>query len=133
MDLATFAAKMMAASIACEKHLGDSMEKACVVLENSAKDAIGTYKFGWAPLGPAAVAKHGDTPLLDTGELKASITHNSDRHEGYVGSDNKKATWHEFGTSKIPARPFLGGAVAHDGQKAADMIANGALKSITGP
>ena len=45
-----------------------------VTVRDKAKEAIGTYKYGWEPLGPAAVAKHGDTPLLDTGELRDSIS-----------------------------------------------------------
>jgi phage gpG-like protein len=53
----------------------------------------------------------GDTPLLETGELQNSIECNSDHKEAYVGSDNPKLEWHEFGTSRIPARPVLGGAL----------------------
>jgi hypothetical protein len=30
----------------------------------------------------------------------------------YVGSNDPKALWHELGTSRIPPRPFFGGAVA---------------------
>jgi phage gpG-like protein len=49
-----------------------------------------------------------NTPLLETGELRDSITWNSDATEGYVGSNNPKAIWQELGTSRgIPPRPFI--------------------------
>jgi hypothetical protein len=51
-----------------------------------------------------------DTPLLETGELRASIEWNSHGNEGHVGSNNDKAVWHELGTAKIPPRSFLVGA-----------------------
>jgi hypothetical protein len=49
----------------------------------------------------------GDSPLLETGKLRASIQWNSSGNEGYVGTDDPVAKYHEFGTSKMPARPFL--------------------------
>jgi len=45
-----------------------------VMVRDRAKESIGTYRYGWTPLGPAAVAKHGDTPLLDTGALRVMLT-----------------------------------------------------------
>jgi hypothetical protein len=32
-------------------------------VRQNAMDAIGTYHYGWSPLGPEAVARHGDTPF----------------------------------------------------------------------
>lgn len=99
------------------------LEPVAVMLETSAKDAIGTYRFGWPPLGEAAVAKHGDTPLLDTGALQASISHMvEDSHHASVGTNVEYAKYQEFGTSKIPPRPFLGGALATDGDKIPEII-----------
>jgi hypothetical protein len=77
-----------------------------------AREAIGTYEYGWPPLGPAAIAKHGDTPLFDTGALKESIgafvqMHSAGHGRAVVGSDSDKAVWHELGTSRIPPRSFL--------------------------
>jgi len=84
------------------------MKEACVIIEDDAKDAIGTYRYGWPPLGPAAVAKHGDTPLLDTGAMRDSIKHTVESaHVGYVGTNSEYAKYQELGTSKIPPRPFL--------------------------
>jgi hypothetical protein len=38
----------------------------CALVRKRAQEAIGTYKYGWPELGPDAVARHGDTPLLHT-------------------------------------------------------------------
>lgn len=42
------------------------------------------------------------------------------------------ATIHEFGTSRVPARPFMRPAVAEYGQEWMDLIAQGAAASMTG-
>lgn len=123
MELGEFAAAMMHAAAHIPLAMAHGLEKGCRIIEKEAKAAIGTYKYGWPALGPAAVDKHGDTPLLDTGEMRDSITHNCDHHEGYVGSDDNKLLWQEFGTSRgIPPRPVMGGAVEAKGHEAAEAI-----------
>lgn len=75
---------------------------------------IGTYDYGWPRLKPQTIARKqtGDTPLLETGDLRASIEHqvNLEKKEAAVGSSNPKARWMELGTSRIPPRSFLLGA-----------------------
>jgi hypothetical protein len=63
-------------------------------------------------LGPDAVARHGDTPLLETGDLRSSIHHKAELTaagaEGVVYSDSEIAVYQELGTSRgIPPRSFL--------------------------
>jgi phage gpG-like protein len=88
--------------------------RACQMVANAAKEALGTYEFGWVSLAPETIAHkmRGDSPLLETGELRDSIQWNSSGNVGHVGSNLDKAVWHEFGTSRIPPRPFLGAAAA---------------------
>ena len=78
-----------------------------------ARDSLGSYQDGWPALQPETIARKmmGDSPLL------ASIQWNSEGNEGYVGSDDMKAVYHELGTSRIPARPFLGPAAAENGRQ----------------
>lgn len=103
------------------QHAGhEILEPVGVMLETSAKEAIGTYRFGWTPLAESTIAHKatGDSPLLETGALQGSIGHVVEGEDrAYVGTNDEKAKWHEFGTSRIPPRPFLGGALAHDGDK----------------
>ncbi len=98
------------------------------VLEHVADDAramIGTERPEWAALAESTVEEKtrlgyvgqvsGTDPLLRTGELRGSIESAAERRgnviEGVVGSTSKIATFLENGTSKIPARPFLAGAM----------------------
>lgn len=53
----------------------------------------------------------GEPPAVDTGQLRASITHLVEveflKYVGHVGSNLDKATHLEFGTKNMAARPFL--------------------------
>jgi phage gpG-like protein len=98
-----------------------ALERAAVIVETEAKRVLGTHDYGWPPLAASTIASKatGDSPLLETGEMRDSIEHNVDGRSAFVGSDNDKALWHELGTSRVPPRPFLSGALAH---KEADVV-----------
>lgn len=84
----------------------------------TAKAALGTYTFGWPALKPETIKrkKTGDSPLLETGAMRDSIGYTVEPiRDGYlitVGARDAKAVHHEFGTAKIPPRPFLAPAAA---------------------
>jgi phage gpG-like protein len=85
--------------------------RACEMVCAEAKRVIGEGYPYWPALSPETLArKMMNTPLLETGELRASIEWQAHGLEGQVGSNNDKAIWHELGTSKIPPRSFLMGA-----------------------
>lgn len=105
------------------------VEKACRMVEKEAKAAIGTYRFeSWTPLQPETVARkaRGDTPLLETGELRDSIEHTVEREGtevvGYVGTNDPIAKYHELGTRTIPPRSFLGEAAMRKEHKIHEMM-----------
>jgi phage gpG-like protein len=88
--------------------------RACELVCAEAKRVIGEGYPEWPALQPETLAhKMMNTPLLETGELRASIEWQSHGLEGAVGSNNDKAVWHELGTSRIPPRSFLMGAAMH--------------------
>jgi HK97 gp10 family phage protein len=99
------------------------LEKACQLIEDDAKAAIGTYKYSWPQLAEAtqeqrvALGYSANEPLLRTGDLRDSIGHVVSGNEGFVGTNDPVAPFHEFGTSKIPPRPFLGPALEAVGPK----------------
>jgi HK97 gp10 family phage protein len=102
--------------------------KACELISETAQEMIGHPHPFWPPLAPETIAHkaHGDTPLLETGELRSSISWDAPHHEGretvgYVGSDNMKAVYHELGTVRIPPRPFLSTAAAQQEEKIVEM------------
>lgn len=65
-------------------------------------------KANMTPDGPSAP---GEAPAVDTGRLRASITHRVEKESGevvgYVGTNVEYAPWLEFGTTRMKARPFM--------------------------
>lgn len=108
-----------------------ALEKGGKIIEEEAKRVIGTYDYNWPPLAESTVARKGtDDPLLETGELRDSITHIVRGNSVFIGSDLEKAVWQELGTSKIPPRSFLMGAAVHKGEEAALTVANSVLSPL---
>lgn len=92
----------------------ESLKIAGETVEKEAKALIGTYEAGWPALSPYTVERKatGDSPLLETGELRDSIEHTVVINKGvgmhaYVGSNNQKAVWNFWGTGRIPPRDPL--------------------------
>lgn len=111
------------------------LEKAAQIIEDEAKRVIGTYDYGWAPLKEATIARkiNGDTPLLETGEMRDSIEHTVQGRKAEVGSNSDIAVYQELGTSRIPARSFLGGAAVHKGKEAAHAVAGEVFLKLIKP
>jgi hypothetical protein len=76
-SLGGFAAHLLTIEADLELAREVCVEKACRMVEKEAKAAIGTYRFEWPPLQPETITRkaRGDTPLLETGELRDSIQH----------------------------------------------------------
>src|ERR1700687_5810442 len=107
--------------------------RACEMVCAEAKRVIGEGYDYWPALQPATLArKMMNTPLLETGELRASIEWNASGNEGYVGSNNDKALWHELGTAKIPTRSFLMGAAIAMEPKIHKMAARAVMAVMMG-
>ena len=84
-----------------------------------AKGKIGVQQEDWAPLAASTIADKRTlgfsgpyySPLLREGEMQDSISFETNYLTGLMGSDDKVAYWQEFGTSKMPPRPFIGPAM----------------------
>ncbi len=121
LSLLELAAKLTAAQHAVEAVTPEIIRAACIILKEQAQSEIGVPGWGWPPLAPDTLARKGvNTPLLEEGDLQESIAWNSSGTEGYVGTDNFTGPLHEFGTSKMPPRPFLATALS---MKEADIVA----------
>jgi phage gpG-like protein len=122
-----------------------AMEKAARLVEDEAKQEIGTYQeaagpfVAWEPLAESTLEQKEragyappDSPLLRTGEMRDSIQHHSTAEEAEVGSDDDRAVWQELGTSRIPPRSFLGGAAVRKADDVAKFIEEAIHRAFSG-
>jgi hypothetical protein len=118
MTCAEFSALLDRAAGMAKAELATPTEAVMVAVEAQAKEAIGTYRYGWPELAEStqhdrvAAGYPADEPLLRTGSLAASIQHRAELTpegaEGLVYSNDKIALYQELGTERgIPPRSFL--------------------------
>jgi len=97
------------------KNLTPAMQAVSIILHRIVMknfDAEGRPKK-WAPLAPSTIAskrrRHGTLPpiLVDSGTLRRSIHENYSHNHAEVATPMKYAKYLQFGTRKMPARPFL--------------------------
>ena len=113
----------------------EALEKASMVIETEAKRVIGTYDYGWPRLAPSTLEhKAADTPLLETGALRASIEHNVGDRDARIGTNSMIGVYQEMGTSRgIPPRPFMAGAAIHKEKEVVEILGEGALIGLLRP
>ncbi|HVC52769.1 MAG TPA: HK97-gp10 family putative phage morphogenesis protein [Stellaceae bacterium] len=86
-------------------------------VQRIARDKLGHYQEGWPELASSTIAdkeRNGwpvPSPELRSGAMSDSITFEVGPRSVTIGSESPIAAWQEFGTSKMPARPFLGPAM----------------------
>jgi hypothetical protein len=126
-SLTDFAAHLLTIEADIELAKVAIVERACQMVERDAKRSLGHYHRGWPRLKPETIARKatGDSPLLETGELRDSIEHAIDRSGsevvGHVGSNSDIAVYQELGTSRIPPRSFLAGSAMRQEKKIHEM------------
>jgi phage gpG-like protein len=133
-SLTSFAGFLTGAVVEMEHHRHEALEHAAKIIEVEAKSYPGTYQPGWPPLAEATIAQKatGDSPLLETGELRDSYQHKVvGRNDAYIGSDNDKAIWHELGTSRgIPPRPILSTAAMKKETEVVHLLGRESVKGL---
>lgn len=113
------------------------LEEACLIVEKEAKRVIGAYDYGWPQLKDTTQAERSrlgyppNEPLLRTGELRDSITHEIEHGDtSYVGSPLKIARYQELGTQHMPPRSFLMGAAMAKEKEIHELTAEFAHKCV---
>ena len=147
-DIGQFIAHLATMAAAETVALHHGLEKCAVAIEKTAKSEIGYYQpqvgyfAAWDPLAPETLKHHeymgvGDSPLIVTGELYASLDHKTAELEAVIGSTSDIMVYQELGTEKIPPRAVLGPAAIRNesliiktlGQAAAEGLLYGAASS----
>lgn len=141
LTLAEMALNLVTAEARMLVSLEHGLEKVAAKIDQAAKDKIGEYQAAngmhdaWPELADSTKAdrlRQGYTendPLLRSGELRDSISHETKGLEAAIGSTSDIAVYQELGTDKIPPRPFLGSA-AYEHMDDVKKIIGGAV--ITG-
>lgn len=95
-------------------------------IRREAQSAMGTYRYGWPRLKDETIARKrtGDSPLVETGRMRDSITIRVHTFRNYVEvySIDRKFPWHEHGTQHIPPRPVFANAAKAQGYDAAGKV-----------
>lgn len=142
-SLESFAIHLAGAAVAVVVAEHKALGRAAVVIEKDAKNRIGEYQGSvgpfqdWAPLADSTEAEKErlgyalDAPLLREGDLKNSIEHEVENGEAIIGSKLDIAAYQEFGTEKIPPRPFIGPAAFANKDKIERLIGNAAIEGLT--
>jgi HK97 gp10 family phage protein len=141
---AAFADYLQFRGLETVRELQHGLERAAVMVEKTAKAEIGTYQpevgpfQAWEPLAESTIEdriRQGftpDDPLLRSGELRASISHQVAPGEAVIGSTSKIAAYQELGTSTIPPRPFLGPAAMHNEKRIVEQLGATFVNGLAG-
>src|SRR5215469_10800568 len=106
-SFADFARDIGAVVVVYEHHKEKILDHIGRMVEEEAKDVIGTYRYGWPQLAwltqvdRVRLGYSENEPLLREGDLRDSISHEVIAHESAVdiGSESEIAAYQELGTS----------------------------------
>src|SRR5258708_4156170 len=115
ITVAEFAAHLERSIALIPREIERGLAEVGEVTAKLAQNYIGHEHHEWPPLAASTIADkeaHNfavPRPLLRTGHLRDSIKAEVDviDYTVVVGSNDHKAAWHEFGTRRMPPRPFL--------------------------
>jgi HK97 gp10 family phage protein len=142
-SMGQFAEHLLTAATAEAIALHNGLEKCAKLIEKTAKAEIGHYQPAvgpfqdWAELADCTKdnrTRQGYTendPLLRTGELRDSITHETAGLEAIIGSTSPVMAYQEFGTPSIPPRPVIGPAAFRNKAKIQKIIGLSAISGFT--
>jgi phage gpG-like protein len=141
-DIASFLAHMATRAAAMQEAQRHGEDEAGVALVTIVRDMIGTEIREWLALADSTVEEKqrlgytgrvsATDPLYRTGELRLSISYRIENAGLIVGSTDPVAPFHEFGTSRTPARPFVGAAMFANGRHESDRIAAHVAAALAG-
>jgi HK97 gp10 family phage protein len=120
------------------------LEVCAQVIEATAKHEIGTYQdavgpfSAWPSLAESTQTERErlgytpDDPLLRRGDLREGIQREVSGLTAVIGSKDDIAAYQEFGTDKIPPRPFMGPAVIHSEKLILGTLGGAVARGVSG-
>ena len=110
-----------------------ALEQAAQIVEDEARRVIGTYDYQWPRLAASTLRKKkNDTPLLETGKLRDSISHIVEGHRAQIGTNEKSGLYAELGTKNEPPRSFRMGAAVHKTKEILEVIGEHYFRHLSG-
>lgn len=134
----------LVAPIAIAAELRHGLEASAKAIEATAKAEIGKYQGevgpfpAWSALAESTQVERErlgftpNDPLLRRGDLRDSIQREVGNLEAVIGSKSEIAAYQEFGTEKIPARPFMGPAAFRNKNKIAKEVGAAVVSGLFG-
>jgi len=143
-SLTDFGLHLAEIAIAEDEFIHKGLDAAAALIESEAKREFGVYQpatgpfVAWEELAESTKQDRvdqgfsEDEPLKRTGALRASVSREVHGLDAVVGSTSDLMIYHEFGTSRMPARPVFGPAWWRHKEAVASLIAQSAVLGITG-
>jgi HK97 gp10 family phage protein len=143
-SLGEFAGHLAKLSLEEGLWLQAGLDAAAAKIEREAKKEFGHYQPAtgpfpeWPELADSTQDRREqlgftpNDPLLMTGSLRASISREIHGLDAVVGSTSDLMIYHEFGTSRMPARPVLGPAAYRHRRELETLVATAAFMGIIG-
>lgn len=143
-SLGDFAVHLLVAEVATRKALETGLDRVLAAIERTAKGEIGHYQPavgphpGWPELADSTKERRvaagftPNDPLLASGQMREDIERERQGFDGVVGSKDDTLVYHEFGTSRMPARPVLGPAAFRNKATIERLIGAAAVSGLIG-
>lgn len=143
-SLESFALHLLEREVATAVAIHEGLERVLARIEKTARDEFGNYQPStgpfpeWAELADATKEdrlRQGYTendPLLRSGELMESSSHEVHGLEGVAGSTDPRMVYLEFGTSKMPPRPVWGPALVKNHKAIQMMLGAAVVEGLVG-
>lgn len=142
-SLASFSTHLAEMAVNTILSLNVGLHAAANVIEKDAKEKIGHYQDdsgpfpAWEPLADSTEEEKDrlgyplNAPLLREGDLRDSIQHEVHMLEAIVGSKSPIAAYQEFGTDRIPPRPFIGPAAFENKEKIEGLLGAATVRGLS--
>lgn len=143
-SLTSFITHFSAIALALHEEEHHMLKKAAVLVENTAKEKLGHYQPAvggfpaWAELADSTKKERleqgytENDPLLRSGALRDSISHEIEGNVAAIGSTSDYAIDQEAGTNRIPPRPFLAPALIENINEVKAIIGEGTISVLLG-